>query len=121
MVRGFIRSAIAALIAATAVCGKADADPLQFKNLTLTDGWVRYDTTVGKPSVAVDPDNIVHLRGALHQATDIRREADAYAYKVLQKLREQISQVAQTVDRGLSELETRHAHDDVIERATNRA
>jgi hypothetical protein len=58
---------------------------------------------------------------ALQQAEDVRREADAYAYKVLQKLREQIGQVAQTVDRGLAELETRHAHDDVIERATNRA
>ncbi len=44
---------------------------------------------------------------ALVQADDVRREADAYAYKVLQKLREQIGQVAQTVDRGLAELETR--------------
>jgi cell division septum initiation protein DivIVA len=43
---------------------------------------------------------------AMLQAADIRREADAYAYKVLQKLREQIGQVAQTVDRGLSELES---------------
>jgi vacuolar-type H+-ATPase subunit H len=42
---------------------------------------------------------------AMLQAADIRREADAYAYKVLQKLREQIGQVAQTVDRGLGELE----------------
>ena len=31
---------------------------------------------------------------ALRQAADVRREADAYAYRVLQKLREQISQVA---------------------------
>ena len=44
---------------------------------------------------------------ALQQAADVRREADAYAARVLQKLREQIAQVAQTVDRGLSELETR--------------
>jgi vacuolar-type H+-ATPase subunit H len=42
---------------------------------------------------------------AMLQAADIRRDADAYAYKVLQKLRDQIGQVAQTVDRGLSELE----------------
>jgi vacuolar-type H+-ATPase subunit H len=42
---------------------------------------------------------------AMLQAADIRRDADAYAYKVLQKLRDQIGQVAQTVDRGLGELE----------------
>jgi len=44
---------------------------------------------------------------ALQQADRIRREADDYAYHVLQKLREQISQVGQTVDRGMAELETR--------------
>ena len=48
---------------------------------------------------------------ALRQATDIRREADAYAYKVLQKLRDQVAHVAQTVDRGLSELESRNIHE----------
>jgi cell division septum initiation protein DivIVA len=46
---------------------------------------------------------------ALRQAADIRHEADAYAARVLQKLREQIAQVAQTVDRGLVELESRNA------------
>jgi cell division septum initiation protein DivIVA len=50
---------------------------------------------------------------ALRQATDTRREADAYAHRVLQKLREQIAQVAQTVDRGLSELEARDVHAEV--------
>ena len=44
---------------------------------------------------------------AMRQAADIRREADAYAYRVLQKLREQIAQIAQTVDRGVTELEAR--------------
>lgn len=44
---------------------------------------------------------------AMRQAADIRREADAYAYRVLQKLREQIGQIAQTVDRGVAELGTR--------------
>jgi cell division septum initiation protein DivIVA len=44
---------------------------------------------------------------AMRQAADTRREADAYAYRVLQKLRDQVAQVAQTVDRGLSELEGR--------------
>ncbi|MCA1647079.1 MAG: ATPase [Chloroflexi bacterium] len=48
----------------------------------------------------------IHER-AFQQAEDVRREADAYAYQVLHKLRDQIAQVAQTVDRGLSELDTR--------------
>ena len=50
---------------------------------------------------------------ALRQAADVRREADAYAYRVLQKLREQVAQVAQTVDRGLSELEARNVQPEV--------
>jgi cell division septum initiation protein DivIVA len=53
---------------------------------------------------------------ALHQAAEVRREADAYAYRVLQKLREHIAQVTQTVDRGLSELEARHAPDEQPDR-----
>ena len=52
---------------------------------------------------------------AMRQAADIRREADAYAYRVLQKLREQVAQVAQTVDRGLSELEGRGAPETVAD------
>jgi cell division septum initiation protein DivIVA len=52
---------------------------------------------------------------ALRQAADIRREADAYAYRVLQKLREQIGSVAGTVDRGMSELEARGAHDSLAD------
>lgn len=50
---------------------------------------------------------------ALQQASRIRREADAYAYRVLQKLREQIEQVGGTVDRGISELEARGAHEEL--------
>jgi cell division septum initiation protein DivIVA len=53
---------------------------------------------------------------ALRQADDVRRDADAYAYRVLQKLREQIGQVAQTVDRGMSELEGRHAREELTDR-----
>jgi hypothetical protein len=52
---------------------------------------------------------------AMRQAADTRREADAYAYRVLQKLREQVSQVAQTVDRGLAELEARSAPETVAD------
>jgi cell division septum initiation protein DivIVA len=50
---------------------------------------------------------------ALRKAADVRRDADAYAYRVLQKLREQIAQIAQTVDRGMTELENRHAQQEV--------
>ncbi len=50
---------------------------------------------------------------AMRQAAEIRREADAYAYRVLQKLREQIAALAQTVDRGISELDSRKAHEEV--------
>jgi cell division septum initiation protein DivIVA len=53
---------------------------------------------------------------ALRQAEHTRREADAYAYRVLQKLRDQIGQVAQTVDRGMSELETRHTREELADR-----
>jgi len=51
--------------------------------------------------------------GALRHAGEIRREADEYAYRVLQKLREQITTVAATVDRGISELQARGAHEGV--------
>jgi cell division septum initiation protein DivIVA len=53
---------------------------------------------------------------ALHQAAEVRREADAYAYKVLQKLREHVAQVAQTVDRGLSELGSHEVRDELPNR-----
>jgi cell division septum initiation protein DivIVA len=53
---------------------------------------------------------------ALHHAAEVRREADAYAYKVLQKLREHVAQVAQTVDRGLTELESREVRDELPNR-----
>jgi hypothetical protein len=52
---------------------------------------------------------------AMRQAADIRREADTYAYRVLQKLRDQVAQVTQTVDRGLSELEERASADRVAD------
>lgn len=53
---------------------------------------------------------------ALEQAAQIRREADAYAHRVLLKLREQIAQVSGTVDRGIGELEARGAHEQFAER-----
>ena len=61
------------------------------------------------------------VRAAESRATDIeeraheeaermRRETDAYAQRVLEKLREQISQVASSVERGLQELEGNSVH-----------
>ncbi len=47
---------------------------------------------------------------ALEEAERIRRETDAYAQRVLERLRDQIGQVAQTVERGLEELESRSVH-----------
>lgn len=54
---------------------------------------------------------------ALQQAENTRREADAYAYRVLRKLHDQITQVAQTVERGLSELDSRGAREEVPDTA----
>ncbi len=53
---------------------------------------------------------------ALQQAADIRREADAYARRVLQKLREQIATLSGTVDRGIAELEARGIREEVPDR-----
>ena len=53
---------------------------------------------------------------ALQQAASIRHEADAYAHRVLQKLRDQIGQLAGTVDRGIDELEARGAREELADR-----
>jgi cell division septum initiation protein DivIVA len=42
---------------------------------------------------------------ALEEAERMRRETDAYAYRVMQRLREQVGQITLTVDRGIQELE----------------
>jgi cell division septum initiation protein DivIVA len=53
---------------------------------------------------------------ALQQADQVRRESEQYAYRVMQRLREQIAQVSQTVDRGMQELESRSTPEAVSER-----
>jgi vacuolar-type H+-ATPase subunit H len=53
---------------------------------------------------------------ALRTAEQVRHDAEAYAYRVLERLRDQISQVGTTVDRGLQELDTRHARQEVSDR-----
>jgi cell division septum initiation protein DivIVA len=42
---------------------------------------------------------------ALEVAERIRRETDAYAYRVMQRLHEQVTQLGQSVERGMHELE----------------
>jgi cell division septum initiation protein DivIVA len=47
---------------------------------------------------------------ALQEAERVRHETDAYARRVLERLREQVNQVAQSVERGLQELESHSVH-----------
>ncbi len=53
---------------------------------------------------------------ALSTADQVRHEAEAYAYRVLERLHEQISSVGSTVERGLRELEPRHGRQEINER-----
>jgi cell division septum initiation protein DivIVA len=47
---------------------------------------------------------------ALDDAERVRQEADAYARRILERLREHVAQVDQSVERGLQELEGRGVH-----------
>lgn len=49
---------------------------------------------------------------ALEDAERMRRETEAYAYRVMQRLREQIAQISSTVERGLQELEPQRLRQD---------
>ena len=51
---------------------------------------------------------------ALEEADRMRRETDAYVYRVMQKLRDQIHQVSSTVERGLQELEPHNLRQDTL-------
>ena len=51
---------------------------------------------------------------ALEEADRMRRETDAYVYRVMQKLRDQIHQVSATVERGLQELEPHNLRQDTL-------
>jgi cell division septum initiation protein DivIVA len=53
---------------------------------------------------------------ALQQADQIKRDAEAYAYRVLERLRDQIGQLSQTVDRGLRELDTPQVRGELSQR-----
>ena len=47
---------------------------------------------------------------AKDEAQQVRQEAEAYAYRVLERLHEQINQLGQTVERGLRELSVSQTH-----------
>jgi len=52
------------------------------------------------------------IEGRAHDTAErVRREAESYAYRVLQRLRQQIDQVGQAVDRGLADLDGAEAAD----------
>jgi hypothetical protein len=53
---------------------------------------------------------------ARQHADQVRRESDQYAYRVMQRLRDQIAQITQTVDRGLQELESPATRQEVADR-----
>src|SRR3712207_3086730 len=53
---------------------------------------------------------------AQQQGDEVRRESEAYAYRVMQRLRDQNTQLGQTVDRGLHELEAPPSRADAVHR-----
>jgi hypothetical protein len=60
---------LASLALGAMLCGSADAAPLEFKTLILLNNWERYSVDTGVPAVALDSSNVVHLKGAMFQAT----------------------------------------------------
>jgi cell division septum initiation protein DivIVA len=51
---------------------------------------------------------------ALEDADRMRRETEAYVYRVMQKLRDQVAQISSTVERGLQELEPHNVRQDTL-------
>ncbi len=52
------------------------------------------------------------IEGRAHETAErVRQEAESYAYRVLQRLRQQIDQIGQAVDRGLADLDGAEAAD----------
>jgi hypothetical protein len=64
-----MRHAVGAFVSLAALGGDAFAEPLDFQKLHLINHWERYSTATRTPSVAIDADNIVYLRGAVRQPT----------------------------------------------------
>lgn len=65
------RTATRSLLTATAflalLCGDASAASLTYQSLKLFNGWQAYGLGTGAPAAAVDPNGIVHLKGAISQ------------------------------------------------------
>ncbi len=76
------------LLAATAVlallCGDASAGSLTYRPLKLFNGWQAYGLGTGEPAAAVDPNGIVHLKGAISQPPG---GAGGIAFRLPKKMR----------------------------------
>jgi hypothetical protein len=64
---GSTKAALAWLVVLTVIGGPANAVDLNFTQLNLLNGWVAADPDYRKPSVALDSNDVVHLRGAIAQ------------------------------------------------------
>jgi len=65
-----IHTAMRSLLAATALlalCSTASAASLSYRSLNLLNGWKPYGLGTGAPAAAIDPNGIVHLKGAIYQ------------------------------------------------------
>jgi hypothetical protein len=69
--RILVAQALAAAISLAVLGGSAAADPLVFKDLNLLNDWVSYGVATRTPSVAIDDEAIVYLRGAVRQESGL--------------------------------------------------
>ena len=60
---------LATLALAATISGNAFAAPLSFTQLTLINDWVKYSSTLRTPGVALDANDVVHLRGGMRAAS----------------------------------------------------
>jgi hypothetical protein len=58
---------LATLALLTALAGSVSAQFLDFRALNLINGWEHYSSQTYRPSIAMDANNVVHLRGAMFQ------------------------------------------------------
>jgi hypothetical protein len=64
---GAAKAILASAAVSFVLCGSALAASLQYQKLTLLNGWEQYSPQTGRPDVAIDKHNVVHLRGAINQ------------------------------------------------------
>ena len=65
----FVKSSITSLALLALLGTTASATPLKWTKLTLVNGWTAYAASTRAPTAAIDADGIVHLRGAMREAT----------------------------------------------------